>query len=467
MNTIRPISMAHAPRTLRPGIAIAALFAVAVVLQAGCGRSDEDKAVTAHVSGTLALSPDIDPEDDGSGFEVLVLHQTETGIDTLGQGVTVAGGTFAFALTAPERGIYPLVVHRGAEPLAIEELVVADGDSVTVRGTFPLEGRALRIVSYENGAWAALRNAKASFQRSVMELMGNGTYSPETMAQSVAQTANLLWTLRDTYPNTMGAIMGEAESIGLLESWNDSLALARFGELQPDHPAIVDLVRAARRSTARISGQEAALALVERYAGLVDEEDRAGVRSELVIAHMDSSARDQAMAVARELSKEEGQWAEWAGKALYELENLQPGMAAPAIGLVDVEGRAVNLDRFRGNVLLLEFFAPSQEFLDEAQEREAIVGLGDRFPLVALSISLEPDTAYTQALLEVYPMSGTLAIDPAGSESAAAKAYNVNVLPTRVLIDPDGRIVGKYAGSGLDGVRRDLAGLVEAYAARQ
>lgn len=436
------------------------------VLAAGCSKT-EDKTIRTHVSGTLALSPEIDPEDDGSGFEVLILSQLNGDLDTLAKAVTAPGGTFAVDVVAPERGVFPLSISRGSDPLAVEELVLADGDSVNIRGTFPLENRTLRIVSYENGAWAALRNTKASFQRSVFSLVDAQAYTPETMGQAVAQTANVLWSLRETYPNTMGAIMAEAESIGLLESWNDSLALARFGTLKPDHPVIVDLVRAARRSTARISGQEAAIGLVNRYAELVEEENRAGVRSELVMAHMDSSERDLALEVARSLTTEEGDWGTWAQKAVYELENLMPGMVAPEIGLVDLQGRGVNLAALKGNVVMLEFFAPDGEFFAAQEERAAIVGLGDRFPLVSVSVSLEPDSLYTLGMLQESPMPGTFVIDPAGVESSAAKAYNVNVLPTRILIDAEGRIVGKYIGGAFDGLSRDLAGLFQAYAVRQ
>lgn len=436
------------------------------VLAGGCSKP-KDKTVRAHVSGTLALSPEIDPEDDGSGFEILILSQLSGDLDTLASAVTAPGGTFAVDVVAPERGVFPLSISRGSDPLALEELVLADGDSVSIRGTFPLENRTLRIVSYENGAWAALRNTKAAFQQTVYGLVQNQTYTPETMGQAVAQTSNVLWSLRDTYPNTMGAIMAEAESIGLLESWNDSLALARFGELKPDHAVIVDLVRAARRSTARLSGQAAAIDLVNRYAGLVEKENRAGVRSELVMAHMDSSALDLAVEVARSLTSEEGDWGTWAQKAVYELENLMPGMPAPEIGLVDLTGRGVNLAALRGNVVMLEFFAPDGEFFATYEERAAIVALGDRFPLVSVSVSLEPDSLYTLGMLQEAPMAGTFVIDPAGAESVTAKAYNVNVLPTRVLIDPEGRIVGKYVGGAFDALSRDLAGLFQTYAARQ
>jgi hypothetical protein len=182
---------------------------------------------------------------------------------------------------------------------------------------------------------------------------------------------------------------------------------------------------------------------------------------------MDSLERDQAIEVARSLTSDTSDWGEWAVKAVYELENLMPGMTAPEIGLVDLQGKGVSLAGLRGNVVLLEFFAPDGDFMADFENRAAIVDLGDRFPLATVSISLEPDSTYTLGLLDARPMRGTLVIDPGGSESAAAKAYNVNVLPTRILIDAEGLIVGKYVGGGFEGISRDLAGLFQAYAVRQ
>jgi len=51
-------------------------------------------------------------------------------------------------------------------------------------------------------------------------------------------------------------------------------------------------------------------------------------------------------------------------------------------------------------------------------------------------------------------------IAPGGLDGPLARTYNVVNVPTRVLIDADGRIVGRYPGTAFLALQEELARLL-------
>ena len=49
---------------------------------------------------------------------------------------------------------------------------------------------------------------------------------------------------------------------------------------------------------------------------------------------------------------------------------------------------------------------------------------------------------------------------PDSLESTLTRSYNINVLPTRYLIDREGKSVGKYVGGAMPALREDVMALL-------
>ncbi|RMF64167.1 MAG: TlpA family protein disulfide reductase, partial [Bacteroidetes bacterium] len=223
--------------------------------------------------------------------------------------------------------------------------------------------------------------------------------------------------------------------------------------------------RAARRAEARLHGQEAALALVQDFQARTDDpEVWAGLQSEIVLAYLDSLNVEAALAAADLLARRAptGDWVRWSDRARYEMENLLPGMPAPAFAATTVDGRSLRLDSLRGRIVVLEFYAPRNEiFLREAGLRNRLYRtLSERLPFTALAISMDPDSLITEAFLEGRDIPGVHIIAPGGLDGPLAELYNVNLLPTRFLIGPDGRIVRKFVGSAMEPLQAEIAALL-------
>ena len=450
---------------MKPAFALCQALLVGVVTMTVVACGGESSAqVRSHVYGQLTVSTDVDSLADHSGFEVLVVSNQQADLDTLGVAETDSEGRFAMDVDVPERGIYPLVISRAGATLTIQELVLAEGDSTRVRATFPLNGRPVRLVSHENASWTAYKNTKSQYNRMVLELVQeNPDYTEAEMGRVIRQSAGIYWSLQETYPGTFGAAVAAAESVVMLEGWADSLAVARAGDIAASHPSKVEIVRAVRRSVARLEGQAAAVRFVRSHMTGEDENKDAALLSEVVVAYMDSLNAAAAVSAARELQRDypDSQWARWAEGAIYEVEHLLPGLPAPEFSLVDINGDVIDKQAMADQFYMLEFYTPTHPlFQEELGFRQALLNTLDEAIFEAVSISVDPDSAFNEALLDGRNLQGRFVFEPEGTESMVATAYNVNVIPTRVLIDPRGLIVRKYVGASLEELEADLAMLL-------
>lgn len=428
-----------------------------------CGQSEPP--VKSYVEGTLRVRGDIGQTGDYRGFLVSVLNQVEGNVDTLATSETDSTGYFSMDVLAPDSGIFPLLVERSGEQMSLDQLVLVNGDSIRVSGTYPLGNRPLIIRSPENAAWSAYRNTKAVHSERLSALASTGNPAPIDVQSQVEQTASILWGIGDTYPQTMGARIARAESVLMVEGWNDSLVVVRYGQIGLENPSIAEVIRAARRSVARVMGQDSALSVVTSYMERVPlEEQKAGLMSELVVAYSDSGEVEKALETAALLRRTypESSWADWASRAMYDLENLQPGMSAPTFDLTSREGERVALEELRGVFLILEFFDPrSATFRQDMPMRDGLFGALQETVFRVVSVSVEPDDVVNEALFDggsEHP--GTFVWLPNGENSPIVTAYNVHTTPTRYLIDPDGRIVSKYVGRTLNELQNDLISIV-------
>jgi peroxiredoxin len=112
--------------------------------------------------------------------------------------------------------------------------------------------------------------------------------------------------------------------------------------------------------------------------------------------------------------------------------------------LKDQAGRAFSLAAFKGQVVLVDFWAswcgPCRKSLPELD------GLQDRFAtqgVKVVGVSLDTEPGSMTAFLEKVPVRFSILNDPTGQ---IGEAYSVVAMPTTFLIDRDGRIVARFEG---------------------
>ena len=448
----------------RPTLLLFSIAAVAVLWLVGC-RRDDTSTVESHFSGRLTVSSEIDSTGDFSGFEVAVLSSdTEDDLDTLGYTVTGADGSFQMALRARERGIYPLEIRRNDRLLVRDQFALGDDDSASISVEFPMKRSMLIVRSRENGAWMAYRNTRALHNQKLAELSSDPAATLNDLRSSVLQAVEILWSLPESYPGTIGAELARAEAVIMLEGWNDSLVAIRAGAISPAEAGYTSTVQALRRSTARLHGTAAAVdTLTRRLSAITDTEISNAIRAEIVLAHLDSMHVEEAREVALELqSKTESEsWKDWAASAIFEIDNLMPGMAAPNASFKDLEGRDLDLNFFFDTMVLLEFIDPRDiNAVINQRSRTDLLKLSDGTNLQVITVSLSGDRAANEIYLDNRSTSEAYIVPRDGIDSDIARAYNVQTVPKRFLIH-QGKIVAKYAGTSVAGIREDILSLLD------
>lgn len=118
----------------------------------------------------------------------------------------------------------------------------------------------------------------------------------------------------------------------------------------------------------------------------------------------------------------------------------------PPISFQDEAGNTLTLDDWRGRYVLLNLWAtwcvPCREEMPTLDNLQAALG-SERFEVLALSIDRGGTTAVRRFYDEIGISNLRLVIDASGR---AGFDLGVVGLPATVLIDPDGREVGRLVG---------------------
>lgn len=127
---------------------------------------------------------------------------------------------------------------------------------------------------------------------------------------------------------------------------------------------------------------------------------------------------------------------------------LKPGAQFPAFapGLKDTAGQPFTLDRYKGKIVLVDFWATWCPACIE--ELPNVLAVYDKhrnagFEILGISLDREGDGPKLAAFIKEKKMPWPQYYDGKHMDSVLAKQYGVTLAPTTYLLDGEGRIIGK------------------------
>jgi peroxiredoxin len=126
------------------------------------------------------------------------------------------------------------------------------------------------------------------------------------------------------------------------------------------------------------------------------------------------------------------------------LAEVVTGEEAPDFVLKSSQGVNLRLSEFRGNVVLLNFWAEwCSDCRNQLPELQQLHERYEQAGLVLLGISLDEDIRHAGDTAQEYGATYRVLSDRGGKIS---RMYEVDKMPVTVLIDRDGRLRGVYRG---------------------
>lgn len=144
------------------------------------------------------------------------------------------------------------------------------------------------------------------------------------------------------------------------------------------------------------------------------------------------------------------------GKQIEQLRNGSPGSPAKDFATVDINGKPISLTDFRGKYVLLDFWAswcgPCRKGNPHLKEIYArlgnkgleIIGISDDDSKpAAWRAAVEKDGLPWRHVLRGFDMAKRMKNEP--NETDISDKFGIHTLPTKILIDPQGMIIGRYS----------------------
>ncbi|MFW6019373.1 MAG: peroxiredoxin family protein [Bacteroidales bacterium] len=134
-------------------------------------------------------------------------------------------------------------------------------------------------------------------------------------------------------------------------------------------------------------------------------------------------------------------------KAYQDYKRLEPGTSAPGFTLKDTSGQEVSLKQFQGNYVYITFWNTMNNVftsnLDAYRRLLKDFEYYDNLSMVfiALQPSEKPALKAWEYFLRKYPFGENHLIAPGQMSNEEIQPYQVEAIPTHVLIDPEGKII--------------------------
>ncbi len=417
------------------------------------------------VSGTITVDEAIDASGDYSGIIVTILGYSEfTGIDTLMTAITDVRGNFSGTARFDAKSEFTGVVSRHGINLASFGIILAENDPVTIVGQLPDINLNLEIESAEQEAMSTYERVERSYNR-VVDFINSGRIevTQDTIPTLINTWSDLFWSVQTLHPQTLAGDLGSLRSIEILGGYDDEKLVKRMYEALTDGSVYkAAKVRLGADALFRLYGVEPAMALVDSMLTTnLMPEDLITLQMDAIEIRIEHGKEQEAKELLLEFRQQHvgnPMLADWVESMVYDIENLFPGMPVPDFSLQLLKGGRIQNTDLTGKLFLIEFanFA-SPDFQTETTLLSFFYEQYKDRGFEIITIPIHDSRVTVSAFVEDRGI--TWPVVAAGQYNSAdlATTFNLSVLPTRFLVDSEGRIIRKYSGTNIGIIQNDIS----------
>ena len=438
------------------------LLAVFIVL--GC--SSDEAGLEAPVHGTITVDESIDNSGDYAGIGVTIIKKDSANVDadTLFNALTDEEGKFSGTAQFPEHRQYRMIVSRNNKNLGTTGIILADNDSVKISAQLPNLQNTLQISSREHDAYQTYQRVEKSFRR-VGAFAQAGRLRGDSLRQELEKWPDIYWQVYQESPETIAGHLSAKKSIDLLSRWDKNAMMQKVRAVQHDDDLAYLGATFGKMYVAETAGLDAALGYMDTLKDNTQRpQERMRIAMERISLMYDSAQIAQTRTALTSFKEEYPQNSiakDWSKSVSYDLEYLSPGDAIPEFSF-KANDEEISREALKGQPYLLEitsFVSPIyQQQFDRTVVIHSIYKNYD-FQIVTIPIDSSQGTvdAFFEQRMRPWPVASTQAFE----DEEIIETFNIRNLPTRFLVDRNGKIHQRYIGQEYENIVQGIQQLMK------
>lgn len=443
---------------------IGVLLAV-ILMYSACGKADEPEPfLSSHITGRISVDAQLDTTRDYSGIELEIVLPDTSGqlTDTLLYARTDEDGNYQSDVRFPRTDVYTLTLSRHDQNVGTVNLVLAEDDTVRFNVELPDVEETAVIESAENDLYSSYERLNTGFNR-VLQFANAGLITADTLNMEVRKWSDLYWDFYEKNKESFAGIESAASSIRLLEGWENELMIQRLNQVVRESNNLVPFAaRIGTRHYANEYGLDRALAYIDTLRNKSGLDQRASMelhRSRIELLY-DSARVETARIELNEFKEHFSNIREasiWINRFEFDLTSLSPGSEMPGFEVQTLEAGTITKESLKGRAYILEFTRLDNFLYQEQFDRNiAIYQIYKNYDIEFITVPFGANEIVLSAFFEERARLWPFAQPGSFDAEELIERYNINTIPTRILVDSDGMVVRKYEGTEYNDIIRGL-----------
>lgn len=438
-----------------------------LILVSSCSRHDEETSLTTWIHGSITVDPEVDASGDYGGIELLILEpeRVEGDRDTIFYARTDRSGSYAGEARFETSTLYSMSLSRRGNELAQVDLVLAENDTIHFDAELPDIASSYSITSAENDLFASYNRLRTGVNR-LYQFAGAGAVSADTLNMELRKWGDLFWDLYQENPDRYAGRQAALSSIQILDGLDPELMISRLHEALDRDPLFIPVATAlGTQYYAEQYNLDRALAWIDTLQGR-SEQPRTQMNLEMTrIKLLYDSARVDAARLEfdqfRESFGSDEQAADWIDRFEEDLQTFAPGSLLPDFQLTSLEGDTLTRDTLIGSAYVLEFSRLDSRLYQDQFDRSTILHhIYKNYGIDFITVPIAANESLIDAFFEERPRLWTVIQPETFDPEDLRNRFNLNVLPTRILVDREGRVVRKYEGTEYSDIIRGFQSIL-------